>query len=313
MKMLMLSTAIALTSGVAAFAQDAASPFRSEADPMLIAASDFLGKRIYALEIEPTVTEAEGVQSDWEDIGEVNDVIIGRDGAVDSVLVDIGGFLGLGERRIAVDMQAIRFVSDSSTADLPHDYFLVMNANRALLETAPEYSWSKAMDDAAVAVDGAMDKAATAVTDTTNRILPDDTAGDTATTETPDAMAPATTDPATTDPATTDMAQADATPMVREGYASIAMDALTADDVQGASVYDAEDKRIGEVSELVLSADGKLTEAVIDVGGFLGIGAKPVALPIGSVDVVRADGGDETRIYVSMTKEELEALPKYEG
>ncbi|MDZ7908313.1 MAG: PRC-barrel domain-containing protein [Gemmobacter sp.] len=297
MKMLMLSTAIALTSGAAAFAQDAASPFRSEADPMLIAASDFLGKRIYALEIEPTVTEAEGVQSDWEDIGEVNDVIIGRDGAVDSVLVDIGGFLGLGERRIAVDMQAIRFVSDSSTADLPHDYFLVMNANRALLETAPEYSWSKAMDDAAGAV-----------TDTTNRILPDDTAGDTATTETPDAMAPATTDMTTTD-----MAQADATPMAREGYASIAMDALTADDVQGASVYDAEDKRIGEVSELVLSADGKLTEAVIDVGGFLGIGAKPVALPIGSVDVVRADGGDETRIYVSMTKEELEALPKYEG
>ncbi|HBD91740.1 MAG: hypothetical protein A2092_00755 [Rhodobacteraceae bacterium GWE1_64_9] len=303
MKMLMLSTAIALTSGVAAFAQDAASPFRSEADPTLVAASDFLGKRIYALEIEPTVTEAEGVQSDWEDIGEVNDVIIGRDGAVDSVLVDIGGFLGLGERRIAVDMQAIRFVSDSSTADLPHDYFLVMNANRALLETAPEYSWSKAMDDAAVAVDGAMDKAATAVTDTTNRILPDDTAADTATTETPDAMAPATTD----------MAQAETAPVVREGYASIAMDALTADDVQGASVYDAEDKRIGEVSELVLSADGKLTEAVIDVGGFLGIGAKPVALPIGSVDVVRADGGDETRIYVSMTKEELEALPKYEG
>lgn len=247
------------------------------------------------------MTEAEGVQSDWEDIGEVNDVIIGRDGAVDSVLVDIGGFLGLGERRIAVDMQAIRFVSDSSTADLPHDYFLVMNANRALLETAPEYSWSKAMNDAAVAVDGAMDKAATAVTDTTNRILPDDTAADTATTETPDATA------------TTDMAQADAAPMAREGYASIAMDALTADDVQGASVYDAEDKRIGEVSELVLSADGKLTEAVIDVGGFLGIGAKPVALPIGSVDVVRADGGDETRIYVSMTKEELEALPKYEG
>ena len=32
---------------------------------------------------------------------------VGRDGAVDSVLVDIGGFLGLGERRIAVDMQAI--------------------------------------------------------------------------------------------------------------------------------------------------------------------------------------------------------------
>lgn len=298
MKMLMLSTAIALTSGAAALAQDAASPFRSAADPMLVSASEFLGKRIYALEVEPTATEADGIQSDWEDIGEVNDVIIGRDGAVDSVLVDIGGFLGIGERQIAVDMQAIRFVGDSSTADLPHDYFLVMNANRALLETAPEYSWSGAVkgavNDAAGAVGGAMDQAATSIGNaadsaatTIDEAADGMVAGDTAQT------APATVPP--------------------EGYAAVDVQTLTADDVQGATVFDAEDKRIGEVSDLVLSADGKLTEAVIDVGGFLGIGAKPVALPIGSVDVVRADGGDETRIYVSLTKEELEALPKFEG
>ena len=301
MKMLMLSTAIALTSGAAALAQDAASPFRGEADPALVSASEFLGKRVYALDADPAMTSAEGVQPDWEDIGEVNDLIIGRDGAVDSVLVDIGGFLGIGERQIAVDMQALRFVDDSATSDMPHDYFLVMNANRALLETAPEYSWSQAMDDASVAMDnaataveGAMDKATTAVTDTTNRILPDDA---TAAPEVAQADQAATTGAMT----------------VPEGYAAVDTAVLTADDVQGAPVYDAENKQIGEVSELVLSADGKLTEAVIDVGGFLGIGAKPVALPIGSVDVVRANEGAETRIYVAMTKEELEALPKFEG
>lgn len=302
MKMLMLSTAIALTSGAAALAQDTASPFRSAADPALVSASEFLGKRVYALDADPAMTSAEGVQPDWEDIGEVNDLIIGRDGAVDSVLVDIGGFLGIGERQIAVDMQALRFVDDSATSDMPHDYFLVMNANRALLETAPEYSWSQAMDDASVAMDnaataveGAMDKATTAVTDTTNRILPDDTA------------------PATPDVAQADPAAPTGTMTVPEGYAAVDTAVLTADDVQGAPVFDAENKQIGEVSELVLSTDGKLTEAVIDVGGFLGIGAKPVALPIGSVDVVRANDGAETRIYVAMTKEELEALPKFEG
>ncbi|MBT9246536.1 PRC-barrel domain-containing protein (plasmid) [Gemmobacter fulvus] len=286
MKKLLLSTAVimsaALGAGSAAMAQDAVSPFRADADATLISASDFIGKRLYALEAEGTLTDAEGVQADWQDIGEVNDVILARDGSVDSVLVDIGGFLGMGERQVAVDMQAIRFVNDASTADMPNDYFLVMNAGRAVLEGAPEYKWDSAMTDAPAAA-------------------PAETApADTATTE----AAPATTPEA---------AAPVREPLKRDGFAALDTMTLTSEDLTGASVYDSSDARIGEISKLLLSDDGKLTEAVIDVGGFLGIGEKPVALPIGSVDILRQTEGNETRVYVPMTKEELEALPKFEG
>lgn len=296
MKKLLLSTAVimsaALGAGSAAMAQDAVSPFRTDADATLISASDFIGKRLYALEAEGTLTDAEGVQADWQDIGEVNDVILARDGSVDSVLVDIGGFLGMGERQVAVDMQAIRFVNDASTTDMPNDYFLVMNAGRAVLEGAPEYTWDSAMTDAPA---------------TTTEAAPADT---TTTTEAAPAMTPdATTPDATTPEAAAPMRE----PLQRDGFAALDTATLTSEDLTGASVYDSSDARIGEISKLLLSDDGKLTEAVIDVGGFLGIGEKPVALPIGSVDILRQTEGNETRVYVPMTKEELEALPKFEG
>ena len=51
----------------------------------------------------------------------------------------------------------------------------------------------------------------------------------------------------------------------------------------------------------------------MDVGGFLGIGEKPVALPMDKIDILRADGGGELRIYVPMTEEELESLPRHDG
>ncbi len=66
-------------------------------------------------------------------------VILTRDGKVDAVLIDIGGFLGMGERQVALGMEAIRFVSDSATAEDLGDFFLVVNADRTILEAAPEY------------------------------------------------------------------------------------------------------------------------------------------------------------------------------
>jgi hypothetical protein len=54
-------------------------------------------------------------------------------------------------------------------------------------------------------------------------------------------------------------------------------------------------------------------QLVIDVGGFLGIGEKPVALEMTSLDILRQDGGEEIRVYVSQTEDELEALERYEA
>ena len=65
----------------------------------------------------------------------------------------------------------------------------------------------------------------------------------------------------------------------REGFGSVEMNELTTEDLTGTRVYGPEDEDVGEISELILSEDGKQIEkAVIDVGGFLGMGEHSVAV-----------------------------------
>ena len=84
------------------------------------------------------------------------------------------------------------------------------------------------------------------------------------------------------------------------------------DDLDGARVYDANDKWVGEISELIVTEQGEITDAIVDVGGFLGIGEKPVALKLTDLQILRQDGSEEVRIYTAMAEEELEAMPEFE-
>ena len=102
-------------------------------------------------------------------------------------------------------------------------------------------------------------------------------------------------------------------PMVdREGYAAAEVADLTTENLTGARVYGADDEDVGEVSKLLLTDDGKLDRAVIDVGGFLGMGERPVAVAMNELTIIRADGGDDIRVYIDSSQEALEAQPAYE-
>ncbi len=295
MKKIMLGTAMALILGSAATAQDM---FRTEMDPVAITASDFIGKRVYAVETATDDAEYAGVQDDWNDIGEINDVLLTRDGKVDAVLVDIGGFLGMGERQVALGMENIRFVSDSGTPDDLNDYFLVVNADRTVLEGAPEFARTGVpaadMSDQADATNvPAVDQAtgATSTEDTTAMATDDTTA-----------MAPEGTDMATDDAA---MGAA----MPVEGYTAVDAATLNADQLVGARVYGANDSDLGEVSAVMADAQGMPGTVIVDVGGFLGIGEKPVALDLATTQVMQETDGDDLRVYVQMTQEQLESMP----
>jgi len=50
--------------------------------------------------------------------------------------------------------------------------------------------------------------------------------------------------------------------------------------------------------------------AVIDVGGFLGLGAKPVAVGVTELDFMRDEDG-EVHAVTSWTKDELKKLPEH--
>lgn len=104
-----------------------------------MSANTFIGKRLYVSEadVDATVAMTEAGEG-WDDIGEINDLVIGQDGNVKAVLIDIGGFLGMGERTVAVSKDQIDVIRDGDSED---DYFLVFTADRTALEGAPEYTW----------------------------------------------------------------------------------------------------------------------------------------------------------------------------
>jgi hypothetical protein len=63
--------------------------------------------------------------SKGEDLGRVVDIVVDRHGDLLAVIVDFGGFLGVGTRRIAVDWRTLHFPPadgmDKLVADLPRD------------------------------------------------------------------------------------------------------------------------------------------------------------------------------------------------
>ncbi|MEB8388648.1 PRC-barrel domain-containing protein [Rhodobacteraceae bacterium KMM 6894] len=279
MKRFLTTTAFALTLGTAAIAQsgtyDWTAPVEHGADQFY--GSDLIGMRIYRAEQDYTTgdTIADGTETEWDDIGEINDLVITADGNVQSVILGIGGFLGIGERDVAIKMDAIRILTDQ---DDPDDRFLVVSASKSDLETVPAYERHSMGENA---MDGS--------TDMTN-----------------DTDAAATMDNATMDNAMRPN-------MEREGYATVEMVSATSlEGLEGAPVYDVNENHIGEISHLLVDGD-TLTDAVIDVGGFLGMGEKPVSLSFEQLQVLQnADGGD-LRVYVDMSEEQLEALPEFEG
>lgn len=69
-----------------------------------------------------------------ERIGEVEELVIDADGRVLAAIVGVGGFLGMGERDVAVNYRAFQMTRDANGKPR-----LVVNVDKAALEKAPEY------------------------------------------------------------------------------------------------------------------------------------------------------------------------------
>jgi len=69
-----------------------------------------------------------------ENMGRIVDVIVDRDGKVRAAVIDFGGFLGVGSRKIVVDWNALRFAGVSSKSDS-----ITLDLNKQQVSAAPEY------------------------------------------------------------------------------------------------------------------------------------------------------------------------------
>lgn len=99
----------------------AGSGYLTEQGADQIAASTYIGQSVY--------------NASDESIGEINDVIFTKDGSVEAAVIGVGGFLGIGEKNVAVPLDTI------TVADVPNsdDLKLTTAETADTLKAAPEF------------------------------------------------------------------------------------------------------------------------------------------------------------------------------
>ena len=85
----------------------------------------------------------------------------------------------------------------------------------------------------------------------------------------------------------------------------IQADEIRASKMIGSAVYDVQNRKIGSVDDVILNKTGKIDAVVIDVGSFLGMGGKDVAVPPSDIKT------DNNRLTLDRTKEQLQQMASY--
>lgn len=131
MKNLYLSTAMILSLGGAAVAQTATTevPAGAEApaadaaasnpgkamETGLLRASALEGVDIYTVDATGQTTWDDGVayteiDTNWDKIGEVEDLVLDANGDVVGAIAEVGGFLGLGEKEVVLKPEEVAYI-----------------------------------------------------------------------------------------------------------------------------------------------------------------------------------------------------------
>jgi sporulation protein YlmC with PRC-barrel domain len=84
-------------------------------------------------------------------------------------------------------------------------------------------------------------------------------------------------------------------------------EAVTVTDYYKQNVYDPSDKKIGEIKDVLIASDGKIAAFIVEVGGFIGAGAKDVAVPF--TDVKGTKKNDKWYLTMQADKDDLKNAP----
>jgi sporulation protein YlmC with PRC-barrel domain len=260
---LLTTTALTVALTGAAIAQEAAPPGQSTllTQGYQIVDTDGLASRLLGFPVYSSTA------ADAERIGEINDLVIGQDGQVAAVIIGVGGFLGVGEKNVAIEYPQLQWTTAADNTER-----LVLATTREALNAAP-----------------AIEMREDAPADTAAAPAPDDPALETGT--------------VSTQPAD----QTAAVPFDRTTLTDLDEMTLTAEELIGTNVFGPNDDHVGVIGDLVLGDDGKAIDAlIVDVGGFLGIGAKEVAIGFEDLDFA-LDANNIRFLLLNVTKEQLEA------
>jgi hypothetical protein len=104
-------------------------------------------------------------------------------------------------------------------------------------------------------------------------------------------------------------------------------DQMVASKFHGTDVLGVDNKKIGDVSDILFDQNGQIHAFIVTVGGFLGMGSKYIALPPSAFQVVSGDTGatttgsatgataaapDEKKLKINMTEEQLKQAATFE-
>ncbi|MCY1706912.1 PRC-barrel domain-containing protein [Pannonibacter sp. SL95] len=207
-----------------------------------------------------------------DSIGTVNDVVLSREGAAEALVIGVGGLLGIGEKDVAVSFDQVRWIEQGGVS------WLIVPLTKAQLEAAPSFDRSVLTGPTA-----------------TEKLMNSMGMGD----PKPQAKTSVevTTSGTTGTVSGSDMMLVDRT-------------TIGADELLGSWVNGAAEAKLGSVSDVLMSEEGIVEAYVVDVGGVLGIGAKPVALAADNLAIYRlADG--KLRVDTPFTAASLKDHPAY--
>lgn len=266
LKRLISSSAIGIALCITAAAQDGSDIFGQPIvaapiqDRYLVAAP---GQVLTAGLIGQTVYNSS--KDDAASIGQIRDVVLNPEGRAESAVIAVGGFLGVGEKEVAVGLDQLSWVEKPDKKR-----WLVITTSKEELEKAPAY------DRSVLLTDGASDPA-----------------------KAPEPSISSTEQEAKKSPA-----------KLRSALKAVPSSAMSADKLIGSVVYGPEDETLGSVGDALMTPDGQIEAFVVDVGGFLGLGKKPIAVSIENLDLLADDSG-KISVFTPFTKKELEAHPAY--
>ncbi|RYE85224.1 MAG: PRC-barrel domain containing protein [Hyphomicrobiales bacterium] len=87
-------------------------------------ATEIIGKQVYA-----------SAAADAEHIGDINNLVVNQDGSIQAVVIGVGGFLGIGEKNVAVPLDTVMVTEVPNSDDLK----LTTTETADTLKAAPEF------------------------------------------------------------------------------------------------------------------------------------------------------------------------------
>ena len=218
-----------------------------------------------------------------EEVGTISDMVVTSGLGISAVVISVGGFLGVGEKDVAVDFAQLEWAQRDDGSRR-----WVLKTTAEALAAAPAFAWS---DSEAMT-------------------------GETALTpqEEQDQLVEGDPNATDVDPAlTTDQAERPAitTPVDRTGFSDFDETGLSAEDLRGIGVYGINDEQIGTIGDIVTNPDGSFDAIIVDVGGFLGLGAKPVAVGFDNL-AFSADTFGNRYLFLNTSRAQLESQTAYD-